>query len=76
MGDCLKELEETTYWFQLLIEGNILPENKLSDLLQESTIKAPKTPGVEKTLTYCSAPIPSAVSYADKRVDRNFCNHH
>ena len=36
MGDCLKELEETTYWFQLLIEGNILPENKLSDLLQES----------------------------------------
>jgi len=36
MGDCLKELEETTYWFQLLIEGNILPENKLSDLIQES----------------------------------------
>jgi four helix bundle protein len=36
MGDCLKELEETTYWFQLFIEGNILPENKLSGLLQES----------------------------------------
>jgi len=36
MGDCLKELEETTYWFELLIEGNILPENKLSDLVQES----------------------------------------
>ena len=36
MGDCLKELEETTYWFELLIDGNILPENKLSDLLQES----------------------------------------
>ena len=35
-GDCLKELEETTYWFQLFIEGNILPENKLSGLLQES----------------------------------------
>jgi four helix bundle protein len=36
MGDCLKELDETTYWFQLLIEGNILPENKLSGLFQES----------------------------------------
>lgn len=36
MGDCLKELEETTYWFELLIDGNILPENKLSGLLQES----------------------------------------
>jgi four helix bundle protein len=36
MGDCLKELEETTYWFELLIEGGILSENKLSGLLQES----------------------------------------
>ena len=36
MGDCLKELEETIYWLELLIEGNILPENKLSGLLQES----------------------------------------
>jgi four helix bundle protein len=36
MGDCLKELEETTYWFQLLIEGGILSKKTLSDLLQES----------------------------------------
>ena len=36
MGDYLKELDETTYWFDLLIEGNILPKNKLSGLLQES----------------------------------------
>ena len=36
MGDCLKELDETTYWFDLLIEGNILPKDKLSDLVQES----------------------------------------
>jgi len=36
MGDCLKELDETTYWFLLLIEGEILSENKLSGLLQES----------------------------------------
>ena len=37
MGDCLKELDETTYWFELLTEGGILPKNKLSDLHQEST---------------------------------------
>ena len=36
MGDCLKELEETTYWFELLVEGGILPKKKLSGLLQES----------------------------------------
>jgi len=36
MGDCLKELEEAMYWFDLLIEGNILPKNKLSGLVQES----------------------------------------
>jgi len=36
MGDCLKELDETTYWFELLIAGGILSENKLSWLLQES----------------------------------------
>jgi four helix bundle protein len=36
MGDCLKELDETAYWFELLIEGEILSENKLSGLLQES----------------------------------------
>jgi four helix bundle protein len=36
MDDCLRELEETTYWFDLLIEGNILAKNKLSGLLQES----------------------------------------
>jgi four helix bundle protein len=36
MGDCLKELDETVYWLELLIEGEILPKNKLSDLLRES----------------------------------------
>jgi four helix bundle protein len=36
MGDCLKELDETTYWLELLVEGGILPERNLADLLQES----------------------------------------
>ena len=36
MGDCLKELDETTYWLALLIEGDIISKNKLADLLRES----------------------------------------
>ena len=36
MGECLNELEETTYWFELLLEGGLLSKNKLSGLLQES----------------------------------------
>lgn len=36
MGVCLYELEETMYWLELLIDGNLLPKNKLSGLLQES----------------------------------------
>jgi four helix bundle protein len=36
MGDCLKELDETKYWFELLTAGGILSENKLSGLLRES----------------------------------------
>ena len=36
MGECLKELDETIYWLELLIEAEIVPENKLSGLLRES----------------------------------------
>jgi len=28
MGDCLKELDETMYWLELMVEGNIVPEKK------------------------------------------------
>jgi len=31
-----QELEETMYWLELLIEGEIIPETKLTDLLQEA----------------------------------------
>jgi four helix bundle protein len=34
--ECLRELDVTTYWFELLSEGNILAENRLIGLLQES----------------------------------------
>ena len=32
----LQELDETEYWLELLVEGNIVASNKLSDLLKET----------------------------------------
>ncbi len=34
-GDCLKELEETAYWLELLVEGDIADRHTLSDLQNE-----------------------------------------
>jgi len=36
MGDSLKELSETTYWLELLIESEIFPSKKLTPLLNEA----------------------------------------
>ena len=36
MGDCLKELDETRYWFELLTEGGIVAKEKLTDLAKEA----------------------------------------
>ncbi|MDX2190236.1 MAG: four helix bundle protein [Bacteroidota bacterium] len=33
----IEELDETLYWFELLIETGIVKENQLSDLINEST---------------------------------------
>ncbi len=33
----LQELEETVYWFELLIESDLVPEAKLKNLLQEAS---------------------------------------
>jgi four helix bundle protein len=32
----LQELDETNYWFRLLIRAEILPENRLSELMKEA----------------------------------------
>jgi len=32
----LQELEETRYWLELLVEGEIVPERRLESLLQET----------------------------------------
>lgn len=36
LGDCLKELEETTYWLELLVESGCMPGSKLVDLAGEA----------------------------------------
>ncbi len=35
VGDCLKELEETSYWLELLTESKIVPVAKLFALQDE-----------------------------------------
>src|ERR1700730_6719083 len=35
VGDCLKELDETSYWLELLLESKIVPAAKLSALQDE-----------------------------------------
>lgn len=32
----LQELEETAYWLELMIEGGVVPENKLRELIEET----------------------------------------
>ena len=34
-GDCLKEVEETAYWLELLVEGNLVVAEKLTSLRQD-----------------------------------------
>jgi four helix bundle protein len=35
LGDCLKELEETCYWLELVVEGEIVPADRLAALQDE-----------------------------------------
>ena len=35
-GDCLREIEETAYWLELLVDGNIVAGSKLESLRQET----------------------------------------
>lgn len=36
IGDVLKELDETTYWLELLIEGEVMPAEKVASLQDET----------------------------------------
>jgi len=35
MGDCLKELDESEYWFELLTESGVVAKEKLSPWLMK-----------------------------------------
>lgn len=36
VGDCLKEIEETEYWLELLVESGSVAQTQMSDLLDET----------------------------------------
>ncbi len=36
LGDCLKELEETSYWLELLVDSGTISSRKMAALLQET----------------------------------------
>jgi four helix bundle protein len=36
MGDCLKELEETEYWLELLVDSGIVSSSRMGGLLDET----------------------------------------
>lgn len=36
IGDCLKELDETSYWLELLVDSGIVPAHLLADLRDEN----------------------------------------
>jgi four helix bundle protein len=36
IGDCLKEIEETDYWLELLVDSGCVPGPKMADLLDET----------------------------------------
>jgi len=36
IGDCLKEIEETEYWLELLVDSGCVPTAKMAELLDET----------------------------------------
>jgi four helix bundle protein len=36
IGDCLKEIEETEYWLELLVDSSSVPAKKMANLLDET----------------------------------------
>src|SRR5438093_12471052 len=36
IGDCLKEIEESEYWLELLVDSGCVPSSKMTDLIDET----------------------------------------
>ncbi len=47
----LQELEETLYWFELLVESNLTSEQRLKNLSQEAKQFVAEVPSVEETVS-------------------------
>lgn len=57
IGDCLKELEETDYWLELLVESGVVPARRIAALRQETDeLLAIFTTISKKTKTRMSTP--------------------
>ena len=37
MGDCLKEVDETLYWLELMMDENVVPAKRLEPLAKETS---------------------------------------
>jgi four helix bundle protein len=37
IGDCLREIEETQYWFELLVDSGAVPLSRMHRLLDEAS---------------------------------------
>jgi four helix bundle protein len=48
IGDSLKEIEETAYWLELLVESNVVPAAKMADLLDETNQLAAILTAIDK----------------------------
>lgn len=36
LGDCLKELDETEYWLELLVKSGVVPVSRMESLINET----------------------------------------
>lgn len=36
LGDSLRELEDTAYWLELLVESEVFPESRLAEIMDET----------------------------------------
>lgn len=54
LGDCLKELDETSYWLELLVETGIMKSERLHGLLDEGSQLIAIFTAIAKNVRRCS----------------------
>ena len=56
VGDCLKELDETCYWLELLIDAEIVANDRLAPLLEECNQLIAVMTTIAKKVKFWAAP--------------------